>query len=529
VGLPFTNVEYNWILDRLADLQELLTPEAQRAFIGKAFHDSPRKSRIATSLHYFKSPRDFVLEALRYFGEQVQEDIPGRKTVGVFLREALDCLGEGPDADTLRDLLARYYPGALNGHMTSAHPATLSSGGRPIAAMPLPPAAPASIADAQLVALAHHFTAMQQAHRVEVNFLLDQIAETNAAADEVVVSARDLQTWAGQMLAESGRLNADIRSQLESLVDNSANASNYLTASIPIIPGILSYNFEIGSQHGLDLGKLWGRIKKRFRKNDSSEKGPHSGPSKSVLNSGRSRGVFAGVGRYDGDSFSTLLYPATDMIALANLLAGKYVATKVLADGQDVLPTKAKIIGELAAQAAAVEAGDLLLFAFSGHGILRDGKSYLIPWDAGPITIRDTAIPLDRVREIMLDSAARAKVIILDACHAGAQIGKGPEPMTDDFIRRVFEQAQGICVLSSSTQSQTSWESNDFGHGVYIRYFLEALSGRADRDGKGFVTVTDAHRYVSGMVKRWAADHHKIQQPTLDCQMDGDIVLHHYA
>ncbi|MBX7213029.1 MAG: caspase family protein [Thermoflexales bacterium] len=516
MGLPFTNDEYRWILDCLSNLQELLTPEAQRAFIGNAFNDSPRRIRIATGLRYSRRPRDFVVDALRYFGEEAQEDIPGRKTVGVFLREALDCLGEGPDATTLRDLLIRYYPGALIAHAPAEQPAE-------------PPAVPALNADAQLVSLAHYFAAMEQAHRVEVNFLLDQIAETSAVAEEVVASARDLQTWAGQMLAESANLNAELRSQLESLADNSANASNYLTASIPIIPGFLSYNVEVGSQHGLDLGKLWERIKKRFRKGDGAEKGSHSGPSRAVLNRGRARGVFAGVGRYADDSFSPLQYPASDMIALANLLAGRYTATNVLTDEQGVSPTNANIRSALIAQAAAAEAGDLLLFAFSGHGILQDGKSYLIPRDAAYITVSGTAIPLDDVRQIMLESAARAKVILLDACHAGAQIGKGPEPMTDDFIRHVFEQARGICVLSSSTQSQTSWESSDFGHGVYIRYLLEALIGRADRDGKGFVTVTDAHRYASGMVKRWAADHHKIQQPTLDCQMDGDIVLHHYA
>ena len=39
-----------------------------------------------------------------------------------------------------------------------------------------------------------------------------------------------------------------------------------------------------------------------------------------------------------------------------------------------------------------------------------------------------------------MDAApARAKVIHLDACHSSADIGKkGPQPMTKEFIERVF-------------------------------------------------------------------------------------------
>jgi hypothetical protein len=53
------------------------------------------------------------------------------------------------------------------------------------------------------------------------------------------------------------------------------------------------------------------------------------------------------------------------------------------------------------------------------------------------------------VREIVAASPARARVIVLDACHSGAAIGKAGPAMTPEFIQRVFTEAEGMAVLAS--------------------------------------------------------------------------------
>lgn len=511
MALPFTPDEYRWLINRLAALDEVLTPEAQKAFIRTAFYGSPRIDDISSRQRYSYQPRQFVIFMFEFFGSQIQEDIPGRKTASVVLREMLNLVGEESDAGKLRSFLSRYYPETPS----------------PIAT---PPAAVIDIhrLDDRFSEFQSQLAAMEAERRSDLNLVLWAIAQSQTSSQEALLSAQELQNWSSQVLTESSQLNAQLREQIQTLISHSATANQYLMASVPIIPGILSYNYEIGTQHALDLKSIFERIKGRFRPS-SKDGGSGKSTPQPVINSGQARGVFAGVNAYDDEAISSLRYPAADMTALSALLAPRYQAARLLADGHDVLPTRANILRELAAQAEAAEEGDLLLCAFSGHGTAMNGESYLLVRDTAYVAQRDTALPLSAVLKLINDSPARAKVLILDACHAGAQIGKAPLEMTEEFIQRVFEQAAGTAVIASSRQNQVSWEAPDLNHGVFTYYLLEALSGRADFDGKGFVTVLDAYRYVSGMVKAWAANRGRAQNPTLQYTVDGDIVMHRYA
>ena len=60
---------------------------------------------------------------------------------------------------------------------------------------------------------------------------------------------------------------------------------------------------------------------------------------------------------------------------------------------------------------------------------------------------------------------------------------------------------------------------------VHLLLLLEALAGQADLDQKGFVTVSDASRYVTDGVKSWATQEGVPQTPTLQYTVVGDIVL----
>lgn len=129
------------------------------------------------------------------------------------------------------------------------------------------------------------------------------------------------------------------------------------------------------------------------------------------------------------------------------------------------------------------------------------------------------------IDQATLDMIGKTKLIVLDACHSGAAIGKAGPGMAPEFIARVFTEAEGMAVLASCKQGQQSWEWPEEGRSVFTHFLLEALSGHADLDGKGFVTVSDASRYVTDGVKAWAVEHGVPQTPTLQYTVAGDIVL----
>jgi len=213
------------------------------------------------------------------------------------------------------------------------------------------------------------------------------------------------------------------------------------------------------------------------------------------------------------------------------LVAGGFDPDRIrlLTDGTPELPSRTNILAALKSVANATEPDDLLLFYYSGHGDEAGGESYLVARDGRRLVLSDTAVPLSRVKEIVEEAPARAKVIVLDACHSGADIGgKGPKPMSAEFIRRVFEQAEGLAVLASCQQGQLSYEWQAQERSTFTHFLLEALAGAADRDEKGFVTVQDASRHVTNGVKLWASRQNVSQTPTLEYTVAGDIILTRY-
>jgi N-acetylmuramoyl-L-alanine amidase len=255
---------------------------------------------------------------------------------------------------------------------------------------------------------------------------------------------------------------------------------------------------------------------------------PTSSPS--IYGTGNRWAVLVGVNEYqDMTNYGKLHVCVKDVYAIyKQLIAGGFDTDRIrlLIDDSSELPTRENILVALKSVADATEPDDLLLFYYSGHGDETDGESYLVAHNGRRLVLRDTAVSVSRVKEIMEQAPARAKVIFLDACHSGADIGgKGPKPMSEEFIRRVFEQAEGLVILASCKQGQLSYEWRVQERSVFTHFLLEALSGQADRDEKGFVTIQDANRHVVNGVKLWASQHNVSQTPTLQAAVAGDIIL----
>jgi serine/threonine protein kinase len=193
-------------------------------------------------------------------------------------------------------------------------------------------------------------------------------------------------------------------------------------------------------------------------------------------------------------------------------------------------PTREHILTTLKSIADNTEPNDLLLFYYSGHGDTMDGESYLVARNSQRLVLSDTGVRVARIKEIIEQAPARAKVIILDACHSGADIKgkKGGAPMSADFLRRVFEQAEGLAIMASCKQGQVSYEWEGLEGSVFTHYLLDALRGQADREEKGFVTVQDVNKHVVDRVKLWASQNNVSQTPTLQYSVAGDIVLAFY-
>jgi hypothetical protein len=251
--------------------------------------------------------------------------------------------------------------------------------------------------------------------------------------------------------------------------------------------------------------------------------------NRSIVNIGKAWAVLIGVNNYDDPFIANLGVCVNDVHAVGEMLTQQYGNVEFLTDlTPQQSPTRANILTSLSTTAQMAGEDDLILFYFSGHGVAETGESFFLSQDTRLSALKYTAVSMRDVSELLKRSVARAKVIIVDACHSGANLGKAPALMSKEFIQRVFDQAEGMAVLASCKHEQQSWEWAEKKRSVFTYYLLEALSGLSDTDKKGFVTVSDVARYVTHGVKSWAVRNRVPQTPTLQYEVSGDIVLVRY-
>ena len=191
--------------------------------------------------------------------------------------------------------------------------------------------------------------------------------------------------------------------------------------------------------------------------------------------------------------------------------------------GKRKRPSRSEILAEINRIEHYADAAGLALVHISSHGYVWNGESYLIQPEARHGLYEDTAVPLSWVRDRLAGSQARHRLLIADLCFSGPDAETPPLPwneasgsgvwrsLTRWLARRgeATRAAGGIAALTACERTEQCYE--DDSHGVFTHYLLEALSGKADRDKKGFVSLKDAFEFVRGRQDLG----HRAQHPAL--------------
>lgn len=142
---------------------------------------------------------------------------------------------------------------------------------------------------------------------------------------------------------------------------------------------------------------------------------------------------------------------------------------------------------------------DVSLFYLSTHGVWdeEDEEVRLLLSDGQ----RESAVTPWQLRT-MFDQIRGQKVLIIDACHAGAMIGKG----VDDMMQNTFRGDDYVVVCSSGGAEKSWFWSGDIdgerlaGAGYFSGALVRAISRRgsfgADDNRDGQITLTELKRYL---------------------------------
>ena len=218
-----------------------------------------------------------------------------------------------------------------------------------------------------------------------------------------------------------------------------------------------------------------------------------------------------GVSAYN-DSSLTLNFAHRDAEKLAEALgnlAPKMYQNTVVKTLTDKKATRDAFFRELEELRTRMTAKDVAVISFAGHGERDDkGNFYLLPVDTNPNKLAGTCIPGDRFREAVAKIPGRI-VVMLDACHSGA--AKAPKASrvassSDDLVRELVSEECSVTVMCSSTGAEYSLESPTVKHGYFTLALLDGLSGKADYNDDGFITMKELDLYVTNRVEELSKD-----------------------
>ncbi|GAA3837575.1 hypothetical protein GCM10022243_00090 [Saccharothrix violaceirubra] len=120
------------------------------------------------------------------------------------------------------------------------------------------------------------------------------------------------------------------------------------------------------------------------------------------------------------------------------------------------------------------QAEDLLVVYYAGHGVRHDVRDelYLTVRDSDRDGLAGTAVPFDFVREVLADSPARVKLLILDCCYSGTALGA----MSAGGIGARDIAVAGTTVITSSAPNRVSLASEGHRNTAFTSELIDILT-----------------------------------------------------
>lgn len=168
---------------------------------------------------------------------------------------------------------------------------------------------------------------------------------------------------------------------------------------------------------------------------------------------------------------------------------------------------------------------DLALVMFSGHGTMIDDQLYLVPNgadDSTPGKLKASAIPATEFQDEIAKLAKRGRVLVLlDTCHSAGLIGALP---ASNALKSALAAGNVTVLTSTKTTDKLSKEYEKWGHGVFTKVLLDALSASDDVDTNhdGVISMSELTAYMEKRLENLTGGD---QQLGLDQRFQGDIFV----
>ena len=202
-----------------------------------------------------------------------------------------------------------------------------------------------------------------------------------------------------------------------------------------------------------------------------------------------------GISRYK--SLPALQFAAKDAMDMAKALKFQ---TGILYDSVadytlvDESATRAQILQSILSINRAAKAGDMILFFFAGHNIQPEGEhnSYFVTYDAAQaedLIVSGGGLEFERIRQFLANAPCKS-ILFMDGKYSMKS------------ANTLSEIENGVAVLTSTSEGQYSLEGRQWNNGLFARALIDGLTGYADQDSSGYVSLEELNLYVRYFVRK---------------------------
>jgi len=190
---------------------------------------------------------------------------------------------------------------------------------------------------------------------------------------------------------------------------------------------------------------------------------------------------------------------------------------------QDADASKAGIEAMIDDLANNLERDDALVFFYAGHGDARDlefegevvgSAGYIVPSSVkSPLTEAPRQyIRINDLLEWLSELPSRHVFVILDSCHSGLALGglKTRGGMTEQARTLMGRQSRRVLTSAQGDEKAADGGERFAGNSLFTGWLIEGLrratrgaqdsSNDANPDDNGFITASEIHTFVSGVV-----------------------------
>lgn len=218
--------------------------------------------------------------------------------------------------------------------------------------------------------------------------------------------------------------------------------------------------------------------------------------------------LLAGIKNYPSQDYKPLNSPINDITAMRNFWnssSGGLVPSENIIYLPEDKATRGNVIRNLRLMAQKATSNDVIIVYLTGHG----------GW-GGYFGCYDNLLSYKELNQIIADSKARNKLVIVDACFSGyiknivTPPGKDvltPQDMQNMFRYSISMSAKNTSYLLSCSADEISYDGQPNSNSVFTKALLQTINDVTNKQNGQIVTLSEVYQSLNKYFETWNRNH----------------------